>query len=168
MCYLFVQLIRHPLPGFTHGTWSGYWAATDTVVAVAISFAPLAADYTRHSRSPRAAFAGAMAGYSATQVLCYVIGLLALVTVLILSRVLLLTSLGPDIAASRGVPVRLVGAAFLIAVVIRRWAPGAGPQSCSWSRTSAARPRRFRSCACWKADILIAPIRRRAGSGHSC
>jgi len=81
MCYLFVQLIRHPLPGFTHGTWSGYWAATDTVVAVAISFAPLAADYTRHSRSPRAAFAGVLAGYSLTQVLCYVIGLLALVTV---------------------------------------------------------------------------------------
>jgi nucleobase:cation symporter-1, NCS1 family len=81
MCYLFVQLIRHPLPAFTHGTWSGYWAATDTVVAVAISFAPLAADYTRHSRGPRAAFAGVLAGYSLTQVLCYVIGLLALVTV---------------------------------------------------------------------------------------
>ena len=81
MCYLFVQLIRHPLPGFTHGTWSGYWAATDTVVAVAISFAPLAADYTRHSRSPRAAFGGVLVGYSLTQVLCYVIGLLALVTV---------------------------------------------------------------------------------------
>ena len=81
MCYLFIQLLRHPLPSFTHGTWSGYWAATDTVVAVAISFAPLAADYMRHSRSSRAAFAGAMAGYSVTQVLCYVIGLLALVTV---------------------------------------------------------------------------------------
>jgi NCS1 family nucleobase:cation symporter-1 len=81
MCYLFVQLLRHPLPAFTHGTWSGYWAATDTVVAVAISFAPLAADYTRHSRSARTAFAGALAGYSVTQVLCYVIGLLALVTV---------------------------------------------------------------------------------------
>ncbi len=81
LCYLFVQLIRHPLPGFTHGTWSGYWAATDTVVAVAISFAPLAADYTRHSRTPRAAFAGTLAGYSVTQVLCYVIGLLALVTI---------------------------------------------------------------------------------------
>jgi len=81
MCYLFVQLLRHPLPALSHGTWSGYWAATDTVVAVAISFAPLAADYMRHSRSPRAAFAGAMAGYSLTQVLCYVIGLLALVTV---------------------------------------------------------------------------------------
>jgi len=81
LCYLFVQLIRHPLPGFTHGTWSGYWAATDTVVAAAISFAPLAADYTRHSRTPRAAFGGTLAGYSVTQVLCYVIGLLALVTV---------------------------------------------------------------------------------------
>jgi nucleobase:cation symporter-1, NCS1 family len=81
MIYLFVQLIRHPLPALTHGTWSGYWAATDTVVAVAVSFAPLAADYTRHSRSPRAAFAGALAGYSVTQVFCYVIGLLALVTV---------------------------------------------------------------------------------------
>ena len=51
------------------------------MLAVAISFAPLAADYTRHSRSPRAAFAGPLIGYSATQVLCYVIGLLALVTV---------------------------------------------------------------------------------------
>ena len=81
LVYLFVQLIRHPLPAFTHGTWSGYWAATDTVVAVGISWVPLAADYTRHSRTPRAAFAGALAGYSTTQVLCYVIGLLALVTV---------------------------------------------------------------------------------------
>ena len=79
--YLFIQLLRHPLPALSHGTWSGYWAATDTVVAAAISFAPLAADYTRHSRSQRAAFAGTLVGYSVTQVLCYVIGLLALVTV---------------------------------------------------------------------------------------
>jgi putative hydroxymethylpyrimidine transporter CytX len=81
MIYLLVQLLRHPLPAFTHGSWSGYWAATDTVVAVAISWAPLVADYTRHSRSQRAAFTGVLAGYSVTQVLCYVIGLLALVTV---------------------------------------------------------------------------------------
>jgi NCS1 family nucleobase:cation symporter-1 len=81
MIYLLVQLLRHPLPGFTHGSWSGYWVATDTVVAVAISWAPLAADYTRHSRSQRAAFTGALGGYSVTQILCYVIGLLALVTV---------------------------------------------------------------------------------------
>src|SRR6202035_3896227 len=64
MCYLFVQLIRHPLPAFTHGTWSGYWAATDTVVAVAISFVPLAADYTRHSRSTRDTVAGTLVRYS--------------------------------------------------------------------------------------------------------
>lgn len=79
--YLLIQLLRHPLPAFTHGTWSGFWAATDTVVGVAISFAPLAADYTRHSRSGRATFIGALAGYGLTQVVCYAIGLLALVTV---------------------------------------------------------------------------------------
>ncbi len=81
MIYLLVQLLRHPLPALGHGTWSGFWLATDTVVGVAISFVPLAADYTRHSRSAKAAFTGALAGYSLTQVLCYVIGLLALVTV---------------------------------------------------------------------------------------
>jgi nucleobase:cation symporter-1, NCS1 family len=81
LAYLFIQLLRHPLPAFSHGTWSGFWVATDTVVAAAISFAPMAADYTRHSRSGAAAFGGAFGGYSVTQILCYVIGLLALVTV---------------------------------------------------------------------------------------
>jgi purine-cytosine permease-like protein len=81
MAYLFVQLLRHPLPAFSHGTWSGFWVATDTVVGAAISWVPLAADYTRHSRSSRSAFTGAILGYSVTQVLCYVIGLIALVTV---------------------------------------------------------------------------------------
>ena len=81
LVYLLVQLARHPLPPLSHGSWSGFWPATDTVVAVAISFAPMAADYMRHSRSARSAFAGVMIGYSVTQVLCYVIGLLALVTV---------------------------------------------------------------------------------------
>jgi NCS1 family nucleobase:cation symporter-1 len=81
LVYFFVALIRHPLPAFSRGTWSGYWAATDTVVAAAISFAPLAADYTRHSRSEKMAFVGTFAGYGIAQVLCYVIGLLALVTV---------------------------------------------------------------------------------------
>jgi nucleobase:cation symporter-1, NCS1 family len=81
LAYLTVQLLRHPLPSFSHGTWSGFWVATDTVVAAAISFAPLAADYTRHSRTQAAAFTGAMAGYSVTQIWCYLLGLLALVTV---------------------------------------------------------------------------------------
>jgi len=81
LVYLFVDLLRHPLPALTHGTWTGFWPATDTVVAAAISFAPLVADYTRHARSERVAFWGTLAGYSITQIACYVIGLLALVTV---------------------------------------------------------------------------------------
>jgi zinc/manganese transport system permease protein len=43
---------------------------------------------------------------------------LALATVVVLARVLLLSSLSPDIAAGRGVPVRAVGAAFLMALAI--------------------------------------------------
>ena len=44
--------------------------------------------------------------------------LLALATVLVLARVLLLSSLSPDIAAARGVPVRAVGAVFLMALAV--------------------------------------------------
>jgi zinc/manganese transport system permease protein len=44
--------------------------------------------------------------------------LLALATVLIMARMLLLSSLSPDIAAARGVPVRAVGAAFLMALAV--------------------------------------------------
>jgi nucleobase:cation symporter-1, NCS1 family len=81
LIYLTVQLLRHPLPPLTHGTWSGYWVAMDTVIAAAISFAPLAADYARHSRTQQAAFTGTLVGYSVTQIWCYLIGLLALLTV---------------------------------------------------------------------------------------
>ena len=79
--YLAIQLLRHPLPSFTSGTWDGYWVAMDTTVAVAVSFMPLAADYTRHARTPRTAFTGTLAGYAVAQIACYLIGLLALVTV---------------------------------------------------------------------------------------
>ncbi len=81
LCYLLAELLTHPLPAFGHGTWNGFWPATDTVVGVAVSFAPLAADYTRHSRSGAATVTGTMVGYSLTQMACYVLGLVALVTV---------------------------------------------------------------------------------------
>jgi zinc/manganese transport system permease protein len=45
-------------------------------------------------------------------------GLIALAVVIGLSRVLLLSSLSPDIAAARGVPVRAVGAAYLVALAV--------------------------------------------------
>ena len=79
--YLFVQLLRHPLPSLSHGSWSGFWPACDVAIAVAVSWAPLASDYSRHSRSARSAFGSAMLGYSVTQVACYVLGLVALATV---------------------------------------------------------------------------------------
>jgi putative hydroxymethylpyrimidine transporter CytX len=79
--YLFIELLRHPHASLTHGSWSGFWAGADVAVAVAVSWAPLAADYTRHARSSRGAFASAVIGYSVTQIAGYLLGLLALATV---------------------------------------------------------------------------------------
>jgi zinc/manganese transport system permease protein len=45
-------------------------------------------------------------------------GLVAVVTVVVLARVLLLTSLSPDVARARGVNVRLVGVGYLIALAV--------------------------------------------------
>jgi zinc/manganese transport system permease protein len=45
-------------------------------------------------------------------------GLVALAVVAVLSRLLLLTSLSPELAAARGVPVRAVGAAYLMALAV--------------------------------------------------
>jgi nucleobase:cation symporter-1, NCS1 family len=60
------------------GSWSGFWLAVDSAMALTISWVPLGADYSRHSRSPGAAFAGGFLGYGVTQVACLVIGLVAL------------------------------------------------------------------------------------------
>jgi zinc/manganese transport system permease protein len=45
-------------------------------------------------------------------------GAVALVVIAVLSRVLLLTSLSPELAAARGVPVRAVGIAYLAALAV--------------------------------------------------
>ncbi len=81
LVYLFVQLLRHPLPDLGAGSWNGFWIAVDTVVGVAVSWVPLASDYSRHARSTRDAFVATFVGYSVTQVACYALGLVALVTV---------------------------------------------------------------------------------------
>ena len=75
--YLFVQVLRQPLPSFSTGSWTGFWKATDIVISLPISWLPLAADYSRHSRSPRAAFGGAMVGYGAATIAFFVLGVLA-------------------------------------------------------------------------------------------
>lgn len=81
MAYLAVQLLRNPLPAFGHGSWTGFWIAVDTVIGVSVSWVPVAADYTRHSRSVRDTVVGSFVGYSITQIACYGIGLIAIVTV---------------------------------------------------------------------------------------
>jgi putative hydroxymethylpyrimidine transporter CytX len=81
LVYLAIQLLRHPLPGFGAGSWSGFWIAVDTVIGVSVSWVPVVSDYSRHARSTRTAFTGTFLGYSLTQIVCYGIGLVALVTV---------------------------------------------------------------------------------------
>jgi putative hydroxymethylpyrimidine transporter CytX len=79
--YLFFAVVRQGLPAFWDGSWAGYWAAMDVVVALPVSWAPLAADYARHSRSSGAAFAGAFLGYAVASAAYFALGLFALVTV---------------------------------------------------------------------------------------
>jgi putative hydroxymethylpyrimidine transporter CytX len=79
--YLYVELLRHHLPSLTHGSWTGFWPGADYAIAAAVSFAPLASDYTRHARSPRSAFGATMIGYTVAQAASYILGLVAIATV---------------------------------------------------------------------------------------
>lgn len=81
LIYLGIQLLRNPLPSVGHGSWHGFWIAVDSVVGVTVSWVPVAADYSRHSRSVRDTVVGTFFGYSITQFICYGIGLVALLTV---------------------------------------------------------------------------------------
>lgn len=74
---LFVEVLlrpRQPLP--TEGVL-GFWPAVDLAVAGVISFAPLAADYSRHSRTRSAAFWGSSLGYGLAAVAYYALGVFA-------------------------------------------------------------------------------------------
>jgi putative hydroxymethylpyrimidine transporter CytX len=81
LLYFTVQLARHGVPNPGHHNWKGFLPATDAVIAVSVSFVPLAADYTRHARSTAASFWGSFGGYTVAQVWCYVLGVIALVQV---------------------------------------------------------------------------------------
>jgi putative hydroxymethylpyrimidine transporter CytX len=52
-----------------------FWAGVDLVVAMPISWIPLAADYTRFARTPRVGFFGTGAGYAVAQTWFYFLGL---------------------------------------------------------------------------------------------
>ncbi|HEX2038547.1 MAG TPA: cytosine permease [Acidimicrobiales bacterium] len=75
--YLFVRVLGRDLPAFGDGSWRAFWKGADIVIALPVSWIPLAADYSRHSRSARAAFGGAFAGYGAATVAFFSLGVLA-------------------------------------------------------------------------------------------
>ncbi|WP_405134334.1 purine-cytosine permease family protein [Nocardia sp. NBC_01388] len=78
LIYFTIQLLRQPIPAVTGTSWSGFFPAVDTTLAVSVSFVPLAADYTRHSRSARTAAGATVLGYSVAQFWCYLLGILAI------------------------------------------------------------------------------------------
>lgn len=78
MVVLTVGVLRRDTPAVEGASWGGFWLAVDAVIALSLSWVPLAADYSRHSRSGRAAFAGGAIGYSVAQIACMGVGALAL------------------------------------------------------------------------------------------
>ncbi|MEP6560187.1 MAG: cytosine permease [Nakamurella sp.] len=80
LAVLAVGLLRHPVPQIT-GSWHGFWLAVDAAVALTISWVPLGADYSRHSRTGRDAFLGGFLGYGITQIACLLLGVVALTQV---------------------------------------------------------------------------------------
>jgi purine-cytosine permease-like protein len=76
--YFLVETLRRPLGGFTEGSWTGFWTSMDLVVALPVSWIPLVADYSRFSRSPRAAALGTGIGYAASSAVFFLLGVLAL------------------------------------------------------------------------------------------
>jgi putative hydroxymethylpyrimidine transporter CytX len=64
--YLAIWIVRHGHLGtlwHAGGSGGSFWLGVDLVIALTVSWVPLVADYTRFSRSPRAAFVGAGLGY---------------------------------------------------------------------------------------------------------
>jgi nucleobase:cation symporter-1, NCS1 family len=78
--YLFVQVLGKPVHDLPQDGVFGFWPAVDLAAAGVVSFAPLAADYTRHSRTNKAAFAGSSLGYGLAAILYYALGVVAVAT----------------------------------------------------------------------------------------
>jgi NCS1 family nucleobase:cation symporter-1 len=78
VAYLVYKVLSQPLhtPPGTGAT--SFWTAADIVIALPVSWFPLAADYTRHVRGGRPAFGGSALGYGAATVAFFTLGVLAL------------------------------------------------------------------------------------------
>jgi nucleobase:cation symporter-1, NCS1 family len=75
--FLFVQVLLQPRQSIPQESVLGFWPAVDLAIAGVISYAALAADYSRHSRTRRAAFWGASLGYGLAAVAYYTLGVFA-------------------------------------------------------------------------------------------
>lgn len=75
--FLFVEVLLRPRQPISAEGVLGFWPAVDLAVAGVVSFAPLAADYSRHSRTRPAAFWGASLGYGLAAVAYYTLGVFA-------------------------------------------------------------------------------------------
>jgi nucleobase:cation symporter-1, NCS1 family len=81
--YLTIYVLTSvPFETFTSVSGQGmpFWAGVDLVVAMPISWIPLAADYTRFARSPRAAGVGTAVGYGIAHAWFYVLGVLVILS----------------------------------------------------------------------------------------
>ncbi|MFF5208566.1 purine-cytosine permease family protein [Streptosporangium sp. NPDC000396] len=73
----FAVVFLRETPAQTGGSWHAFVSAVDFVIALSVSWVPVAADYARHSRSSRAAFTGVVGGYTIAQVACLAVGVYA-------------------------------------------------------------------------------------------
>ncbi|MGI5285088.1 purine-cytosine permease family protein [Nonomuraea polychroma] len=73
----FTWFLVSEAPTHTSGSWTAFPAAVDFVIALSVSWVPMAADFARHSRSSRAAFTGVVGGYTLAQVACLGLGVYA-------------------------------------------------------------------------------------------
>ncbi|TMR99416.1 purine-cytosine permease family protein [Nonomuraea basaltis] len=73
----FTWFLVSEAPAHTGGSWTAFPAAVDYVIALSVSWVPMAADFARHSRSSRAAFTGVVGGYTLAQVACLGLGVYA-------------------------------------------------------------------------------------------
>ena len=110
VAYLFVRVLSEPLPQVQEGGAGSFWSAVDIVIALPVSWFPLAADYTRHVRDPRTAFVGTSVGYGLATVGMFTLGVLALSAY---------GSVGLDVVdALLAVPFGLVAVLVLVAVEV--------------------------------------------------
>jgi cytosine/uracil/thiamine/allantoin permease len=142
VAYLFVRVLREPLTPVTEGGAGSFWSAVDIVIALPVSWFPLAADYTRHARDPRTAFLGSAGGYGAANFVMFTLGVLALAAY---------GAVGLDVIdALLAVPFGLLAVLVLVTVEVDEASPTSTPRPCR--RRTSSRASTAGSWRCWSGS----------------